>query len=183
MTLKHYINTIRDKTGLGHSWAMAGGPGDLKRGSGPWPYWRIPGGQPVREAWLQKVSGVKQLVLRKLFSSFTNSRSVTENSVSSSPTDWALMSRWSTQFLLPEQSTFDDLLYSKQSLVQVLWECFAIKAKKIRKFFSVADSNANEDAPSTLSPTNFRVKFFLIISLYMGCKMNHPRLSHCQQRW
>lgn len=65
------------------------------------------------------------------------------------------MSRWSTQFLLPEQSTFDDLLYSKQSLVQVLWECFAIQAKKIKKFFSDADSNTNEGALSTLSLAYF----------------------------
>lgn len=161
MNLQHYINTTRDKTGLGHSWDKSWWPWGPEVRSWAMVILEDPGGQPMREAQWQQVSGVKQLVLRKLFWSSTDSRSVTEDSVGSSPTDWALMSRWSTQFLLPEQSTFDDLLYSEQSLVQVLWECFAIQVKKIKKFFSDADSNTNEGALSTLSLTYFWVQFCL----------------------
>lgn len=154
MNLKHYNNT-QDRVGafLGQglvalgAWSEVLGHGHIG-GSLEDNQWGR-GGLMATGQWSQAAH-----VLRKLFSSFTNSRSVTDNSVGSSPTDRALMSRWSTQFLLPEQSTFDGLFYSKQSPSTL--GMFLNPSKENQEFFLY---NTNEGAPSTLSPTYFWVQF------------------------
>lgn len=81
------------------------------------------------------------------------------------------MSRWSTLFLLPEQSTFDDLCCSKESLVQVLWECLAIQAKKIRKLFSIILMKVHPVLSALLI---FESSFVLIFSIFVHGMQNEP---------
>lgn len=146
MNLKHYRNNIiltaKDKTWLGHSWGKGWWPlgawgevlGHVGGSLEPIQWGRPDGNRSVdSSSWCWRNYFHPSLTLGMLL-----------KTVHSSPKDWALVDRW---------STFDDLLYSKQSLVQVLWKCFAIQAKKIRIFFSDADSSTSEDVPSTLSPS------------------------------
>lgn len=159
MNLKRYINTTRDKTGLGHSWGKGWPPGPWSEVLGHChPGGSLEdnqGGRPDHNWWVESSSWCWGNYFHPSLSPGVLLKTVSASVPQTEPL-WA-----GEAHNFCSQSRAHLMIYSKQNLVQVLWEYFAIQAKNIRKFLSDADSNTNEGASSTLSSTCFLVQFSL----------------------
>lgn len=157
MNLQHYINTTRDKTGLGHSWDKSWWPWGPEVRS--WAMailedpWRTTceGGPMATGQWSQ-AAGAEEIILILHWLQECYWRLCRLQSHGLSPYE-------QVEHTISSPRAEHLMIYF--TLNRVLWECFAIQAKKIKTFFSDADSNTNEGALSTLSLTYFWVQFCL----------------------